>query len=324
MNIPETLRLALQSELASLPPHNLTEATTRLSQRYRGGRETRANSRLVHSTLDSAAYTAFRLPATFAAIVAALAAARQRRPAWQPRTLLDAGAGPGTGMWAALAVWPQLERATLLERERAMIELGQRLAGHSTDAVLRAATWKQCDLLGQWEQEAHDLTIMAYALGEIPSERRSEIVARLWLQTNGTLVIVEPGTPVGFAVIRKARQELLAAGARMLAPCPHEQSCPMPENDWCHFSQRVARTPLHRHVKQAELAYEDEKFSYVAFSREPGSPIAGRVIRHPQVRSGHIYLDLCTPGGLQRTIVTRKEGEAFREARDLHWGDALS
>lgn len=323
MNIPETMKLALQDELAAVPPKSLAEAAAMLSQRYREDRAARGGMRLVRSSMDSAAYAAFRMPATFAAVYAVLAATYRLRLACHPRSLLDAGAGPGTGMWAAHELWPQIDCATLLEREPSMLALGKRIAGYSRAPVLREAVWKQCDLVSQWEQPPHDLVMMSYALGEIPAARRSEVVARLWLHTKDTLIIIEPGTTEGFAVIRKARQELLDAGARMVAPCPHERPCPMPENDWCHFAQRVTRTALQRHVKQAELSYEDEKFSYIAVSRETATPIAGRVIRHPQVRSGHIYLDLCTPGGLQRTIVTRKEGAAFREARGLRWGDAL-
>jgi len=130
-------------------------------------------------------------------------------------------------------------------------------------------------------------------------------------------VIIEPGTPAGFSRIRQARQQLIAGGAHIVAPCP------MGENDWCHFAQRVARSQLQRQVKQAALSYEDEKFSYVVASRSQASPIEGRVIRHPQIRPGHIQLELCTPQGLSSSVVTRKDKEAFREARDIAWGDSI-
>lgn len=324
MNLPDVLRIALADELAAIPQKSLAEATTRLSARYRADRSSHEAGRLARSPVDIAAYAAYRLPATFAAISAALVEARQRHPRWQPATLLDAGAGPGTALWAAHTVWPVLARVTLLERERAMIDFGKRLAAHAGAAVVREAIWQQRDLLEPWEHAPCDLVIMAYTLGELPLPRLNELIARLWSVTGDTLVIVEPGTPAGFALIRQARQQLIDAGGYVIAPCPHQEACPMPDNDWCHFAQRVARTPLHRQVKQATLSYEDEKFSYVAVSRLPAPPLAGRVLRHPQVRPGHIYLDLCTPSGLRHPIVTRKDHAAFREARDLRWGDAIS
>ncbi|MGI8802059.1 MAG: small ribosomal subunit Rsm22 family protein, partial [Solirubrobacteraceae bacterium] len=49
------------------------------------------------------AYAAYRAPATYAAVAAALTQVRLLRPEWRPRTLLDLGAGPGVAAWAALA-----------------------------------------------------------------------------------------------------------------------------------------------------------------------------------------------------------------------------
>ena len=43
-----------------------------------------------------------------------------------------------------------------------------------------------------------------------------------------------------------------------------------------------------------EMGYEDEKFAFTAFSRYEGEAFQGRVIRHPQIRKGHVRLRLCT------------------------------
>jgi ribosomal protein RSM22 (predicted rRNA methylase) len=98
----------------------------------------------------------------------------------------------------------------------------------------------------------------------------------------------------------------------------------MPDDDWCHFGQRINRTRAHRTAKGAVLSYEDEKYSYVAVSRQPGPPIDARIVRRPQILPGRVVLHLCTPDGLRMEVATRgKDKEAFREARDLRWGDAL-
>jgi ribosomal protein RSM22 (predicted rRNA methylase) len=205
-----------------------------------------------------------------------------------------------------------------------MIALGQRLATQADATLLREARWQQADLLSRWEAPAHDLVVAAYVLNELPEVRRAEIVDALWERATNGLLLVEPGTPAGFAVIRQARGQLLEAGGTVLAPCPHDCACPMPDDDWCHFAQRINRTRLHRAVKGGTLAYEDEKFSYVAVARRPAPPIAGRVIRHPQILPGRVVLQLCTPEGLRTTTITRgKDRAAFRQARDLRWGDAL-
>ena len=147
------------------------------------------------------------------------------------------------------------------------------------------------------------------------------MVEHLWRGTSGLLVLVEPGTPAGFGVLRAAREQLLALGGQIAAPCPGAVPCPMEGGNWCHFSQRVARSRLHRQAKGGELGYEDEKFSYLAVSRLSARPVAARVLRHPQVRKGHLGLTLCTGEGAREQTVTRSAGERYRMAKDLKWGD---
>jgi ribosomal protein RSM22 (predicted rRNA methylase) len=327
LDLPPDLRTALEQELTTLSPKGLTSTVEQLSQRYRKGHVSSNSGReqtFLHSPADVLAYASYRLPATFAAIYAALTHIQERRPDWYPCTLLDVGAGPGTAMWAATTLWPDLEKITLLERDQHMIALGKRLAQHARSTALQEAIWQKADLLKEWDCQRHELVIAAYMLGELPFAKHEDFIKQLWALSTDTLLIVEPGTPRGFSLIRRVREQLIAEGAFMIAPCPHSLACPMPENDWCHFAQRVARTRVQRNVKGGTLGYEDEKFSYVAVSRESITPAVGRVIRHPQQRSGHIYLELCTPQGLERSIVTRSDREAFREARDLKWGSGVS
>ncbi|CAN5508939.1 small ribosomal subunit Rsm22 family protein [soil metagenome] len=323
VEIPTDLRNALDAELAAIPSKRLANATVALSERYRRLRPARGGL-ILNSDEDVAAYAAYRMPATFAAIFSALVQLHDQWLGEPPRTLLDVGAGPGTAMWAAQTVWPALEDVLLLERDERMIAFGERLAVRANAPGLRDARWQQTDLLTRWEAEPHDLVIAGYVLNELPEERREAVIDTLWSKAAGCLVLIEPGTPAGFALIRQARQQLIAAGATVLAPCPHDRACPMPENDWCHFAQRVNRTRLHRAVKGGTLSYEDEKFSYVAVSRLARPPIDGRVLRHPQILTGRVVLELCAPEGLRSHIVTRsKDRQAFRQARDLRWGDAL-
>lgn len=92
--------------------------------------------------------------------------------------------------------------------------------------------------------------------------------------------------------------------------------------DWCHFAARVSRSSLHRQVKSGSLAYEDEKFSYVAATRLPVEPAASRVVRRPQIRKGQVLLDLCASDErLRRSTVTKRHGDLYKAARDAAWGD---
>ncbi|MCC7347818.1 MAG: methyltransferase type 11, partial [Variibacter sp.] len=137
--------------------------------------------------------------------------------------------------------------------------------------------------------------------------------------------LVEPGTPAGWRRILRARARLIGAGGHMVAPCPHALACPLSAPDWCHFSRRLARSRLHRQAKQGEVPWEDEKYSYVAFSRVPdGAAPMARVLAAPRSAPGRVTLKLCRDDGVaaSRTF-TRREGEAFRAARRVGWGDPL-
>jgi len=87
---------------------------------------------------------------------------------------------------------------------------------------------------------------------------------------------------------------------------------------------RLPRTRTHRTAKGAERGFEDEKLSYVVLTRSP-HPHTGnaRVLRRPELHRGHVVLDLCTPGGLERRTVSKRDGARYKEARKLGWGDTL-
>jgi ribosomal protein RSM22 (predicted rRNA methylase) len=135
-------------------------------------------------------------------------------------------------------------------------------------------------------------------------------------------VLIEPGTPSGFSLIREVRGDLLAAGAHMVAPCPMATACPIADPDWCHFAARVERSSLHRRVKGGTLGHEDEKFSYVALARHAVDLPIARIVRHPQHRPGLIEIETCTADGLRSGRISKRDRERFRAARKAAWGDA--
>ena len=197
---------------------------------------------------------------------------------------------------------------------------------HATGAALRAATWRT-ERLPAAALPVVDIVTVCYVLGELPPPDQADLVARCAASATpgGAVVVVEPGTPAGYARILAARDGLLAAGLRLAAPCPHGRACPIAfTNDWCHFAARVNRSGLHRRVKGGELGYEDEKFSYVVGFAGPDTlaPM-GRVLRHPVQRKGLVTLQVCTvDDGAGPELVSRRQGDRYRAARDLAWGDA--
>ena len=70
--------------------------------------------------------------------------------------------------------------------------------------------------------------------------------------------------------------DVLKNGGYIVAPCSHQGECKIEEDDWCAFYTRVARSAIHRQAKKGELGYEDEKFSYMAFSITRYANVLGR------------------------------------------------
>lgn len=323
VNLPDELRSALDTALEDVPPKDVSTAVGRLIERYRGS--TGGGEPFVNSELDILAYAAYRMPATYAAIRSVLRRAAVVVSDFAPRTQLDLGGGTGAAVWAAADVWPSLRTLTVLERNAATIALGTRLAGGSTSAAVRETVWKPGSFDVSAPPPAADLVTMAYVLGELPERTRESVVR--WLAAKADLVaLVEPGTPDGYARIVAAREALLDEGMTVVAPCPHDQVCPMAGiDDWCHFAVRLERSWLHRYAKAGSLGFEDEKFAYVVASR-PTVPRANRpenrVLRHPRKRKGHLTLALCTgEGTLSDQVVSKARGAIYRAARRTGWGD---
>ncbi|MEU6919641.1 MULTISPECIES: small ribosomal subunit Rsm22 family protein [unclassified Streptomyces] len=315
----EALRATLAGLLDGLPPKQAAQAVDRLIANYRG--TTPTDAPVLRDRSDVAAYAAYRMPATFEAVRSALAALREAAPDWAPATHTDIGGGTGAASWAVAGAW-EGPRTTVLDWAEPALALGRELAGLSGIPALTAAEWRRARIGAGLELAPTDLITVSYVLKELTADVRAALVDTAAAAAQA-VVVVEPGTPDGYARIIEARDRLIAAGLSVAAPCPHSEACPIePGTDWCHFSARVSRSSLHRQVKGGSLPYEDEKFSYVVATRFLAQPVGARVIRKPQIRKGQVLLDLCTRDeALRRATVTKRHGELYRAARDVAWGD---
>jgi ribosomal protein RSM22 (predicted rRNA methylase) len=239
-----------------------------------------------------------------------------------PISLLDVGAGPGTASWAAAEAFSSLQDFRLLDANDALRKLAIDLVSDSFR--LRKAVYERGEARGLLSRtEAADLVVASYMIGEIGDAEQAALAALMWAKTRDTLVVVEPGTPAGYARIIALRRQLIAAGAHVAAPCPHDGACPLVAPDWCHFAQRLQRSRAHKQVKGAEVPFEDEKFAYVALMRAPVAAHFSRVLAQPAVGKVAVSAKLCTPDGLEMADVPRRDKAAYAEARRWRWGDAV-
>jgi ribosomal protein RSM22 (predicted rRNA methylase) len=321
--LPKELAAGIAEELSATEPKELLHRARRLSERYRE-HEARGRRRFIEDKLDALAYAALILPAAHAQLTGCLSMLPLRVGEWQPKSLLDLGAGPGTAAWAALEVWPDIETVTFCEGDPEMISLGRALASRSPSASLRKAKWREGDLLEKrLPSGPHDLVIISLVLSELEPRERAMLVAKANAVCSGVVLVIEPGTPATFEVLRHAREQLVSSGRNIVAPCPHDDECPLVD-DWCHFSERHERPSFQRKAKEASLPWEDTKFSFVAASSFPAEarPWA-RVRRHPWKAKGRVGMELCAAGGLVSATVAKSKKDAHRLAKKLDWGSAV-
>jgi ribosomal protein RSM22 (predicted rRNA methylase) len=166
MRLPAELQDHIQRETDKVDRRKLAQAVTQLSEHYKAAD---FSSPAVASEAHRAAYLAVRLPATYAALRRVFAKIKLRAPQVEISSLLDLGSGPGTALFAAAEQFPPLRQATLIESDTGWIALGKRLAEQSKMPAIQQAQWLKQDLSSGLACEKHDLVVVSYTLGELPS-----------------------------------------------------------------------------------------------------------------------------------------------------------
>jgi ribosomal protein RSM22 (predicted rRNA methylase) len=318
-DLPAELKAALDARLQGLSRTDAAGRAALISRTYRDG----GGSGAITSGADALAYALVRMPATYAAVTASLNALCEIRPELAPASLLDVGAGPGTATWAAAEAFASLKNFTLLDANPALRALGLDLA--RDHLRLRAMTYHRGEARAALaDAEAADLVVASYMIGELDDAERKALADLMWAKTRDTLLVVEPGTPAGCARILTLRAQLIASGAHVAVPCPHDGECPLAAPDWCHFTQRLPRSRAHKQLKSAELPYEDEKFAYVALTRAPVARHPARVLAQPDVNKVEVTAKLCTAEGLVIARIPRRAKGDYSAARRWRWGDAVT
>lgn len=304
----------IEAELHRRPLKALKRVHDEQSLAYREGQ-----ALFVDTEEQALSYLTARFPATYQvarAVVSELGAHFEEGFS----TVLEVGAGPGTASFAAKERWPQA-RVDALEPSDEMRRLGQRLSKalaldiNYQEGVAESSPLPQSELI-----------LASYVLNELKAELREKVLERLWEHSKKALVIIEPGTPENYQRLMKDRDFLIAKGASVLAPCPHNKPCPLlkgkvKEESWCHFSKRVMRSKAHKFLKGGDMGYEDEKYCYLIVGKAPSKLNYSRLIKDPRLFGGHASFDLCTEEGIKEEKLSKKHKEVYRRARKLKWGD---
>ena len=326
LTIPQPIQKAITDLLAAPNAQGWMKRAQALHLRYRQPEQNKQQHH-VSDALDALPYLGLRAPATYAQIGSAVAATSELVPHWQPTTLLDLGCGPGSGLWALFGLFPSLTQATCVDHSAHFLTLGQQIL-HTIQAPL-AVTWQKADLLQHVQQHktVYDVVLLANVLNELNEQQRDALVAAAFACCGSMLIIVEPGTPAGSAIVQRAAQQLAPSGT-LIAPYLGNQVVP---EEWLHFSQRFTRPGFTRRLRQAmrdsELMasdWEDAKYSYVTVGKiVPELTPWGRVIGPVQLSKGYLEVPVLTHEQCFGVKVPKRHKQQFAYGKKLSWGELI-
>ena len=308
MNLPLENKLQLESLLDGYSLKELKNVASSIMEQYQNNSNKGVD--LINSSIASKVYAVYRLPATYSAFGEAL---KHTLELYDQKidSVIDIGAGSGSASIAVSNLLQNIKNYILLERNKYMMEIGKTL--HNFDYINYDLSKDNLDIKA-------DLVISNYVLNELDINSRINAINKMWNMTNKIMLIVEPGTPEGFSLIREIRDYLISIGAYVIAPCTHMGVC---LNTWCHFSTRVSRSKLHKDLKGGDAPYEDEKYCYIAFSKSMITPCENRILRHPQINPGFVELEVCSKDGFKKIKYSKKDKELFKKARKSDAGDQI-
>lgn len=308
MNLPLEYKSQLELLLDGYSIKELKIIASRIIDQYKN--HSGKGVDLINSSLASKVYAVYRLPATYSAFGEALKHTLELYKG-NIKSVIDVGAGSGAASLAVSCLIPNIKKYTLLERNKYMMEVGKSL--HNFEYI-------NCDLSLDNLDINSDLVVSSYVLNELDQNSRINVINKMWNMTNKLMLIVEPGTPEGFGLIKEIRDYLISIGGYVISPCPHMNIC---LNTWCQFSTRISRSRLHKVLKGGDVPYEDEKYCYIAFSKTEVNRCGNRILRHPQINPGFVELEVCTKEGFKRIKYSKKDKEKFKAARKSYAGDII-
>ena len=318
MKIPDALENVIEEKLNHVKLTELKQYASQLSEKYMY--QKRTGDTLLNTEIEALAYSIMRMPATYGAVYTALKHTLERIDN-NIQSVVDIGAGTGAATWA-ISELLATKNIRCFEREPVMLELGKSFMAQNPK-LIKDISWQYTDIVKDKLDVKADLVVASYMLNEIKPENRKDVINKLINSSNQITLIIEPGTPEGFKNIKEVQKIAIENNLHMIAPCTFQGVCPLPDEDWCHSIVRMERTKVHKVLKNADLPYEDEKFSYIAISKEKYDNSGSRILRHPMIEKGKITLKVCHNGKIEDTIITKKDKELFKMVKKKKCGDLI-
>ena len=322
IDLPPAIATAAEHILSRGDIRALQQNSRKLHERYMDEAKGEFRS-YIHGPADALAYLGLRFPATYAQIYSALFQVHERAPDWKPMSVLDLGCGPGTGIWAATAIWPTIQTAVGLDQDKNLLSLAEEIR----HGVGNKVTWIT-STIAHWIHtlEAYDLIIVANVLNELPKGIKDDLFDALKKNCRGIVLMLEPGTPRGFGIIQSAAEKV----SPLIAPYIQNTFIKSDEY-WIHFPQRFTRPEFQRRIRQSMRQsnlmasdWEETKFSYVAWGTVPVTKTFwGQAVGNVQKYRGYLTLPVLTAEGIKTARVMKRHKAAYAAAKRIRWGELI-
>lgn len=326
VEFPLGIDSVISSLLSSQDTNSWVKRAKLLHNRYTAREK---EERYLHDFLDALAYLALRAPSTYTQAFAAFSALQEVVPSFKPTTVLDIGSGSGIALWAAQAVWPSVASGMAIDQDKNVLSLGKEIALKAN--IPLQVEWVQQDIRKESpSNKTYDIVILANVLNELPVSEAEKVLGMAFNACKGTLVVIEPGTPLGSSIVNSVAQKLSHAGT-LLAPFI-ENSYVNDSSYWLHFSQRFIRPEFERRVRQhmridslSASDWEDTKFAYVAIGKIQSENNAwGRCIGSIEKQKGFVEIRVLTKNTIQKVKVMKRNKKEYTFAKELKWGQLIS
>ncbi|KAL4251512.1 Mitochondrial RNA Methyltransferase [Abortiporus biennis] len=242
-----------------------------------------------HAERDGTAFASVALPSHYSVILAVFDQLKHRLgPDWRPEHIIDWGSGTGSGLWASLYAFqkpqpvdaigsedPTVGNTTIssylgLDKRDGLVSIAKRLYGELGQESLKV-NWQKgfaADNRITHSEGANVVALSAFLLSSLHTPlARKQVVKEMWESGAETIILIDHNTKAGFECIAEAREVLLRAGKKeveageelsvkgshVVAPCPHDNACPL-------YSSGSTR--LH-----SGHGHEDTGYSYIVIRR---------------------------------------------------------
>ena len=209
----------------------------------------------------------------------------------EPVVCLDLGSGPLTVVTALFLARPELRNRKMLwyclDVSANSMALGEDVF-ISVCAKLGSEPWQIVRVKGSFgttiKQKASFITCanmfneLDQAMDMPPEFKVKKNYEQLgrYSAPEAKFILIEPGVPKAARTLALLRDRFLKAGAKVVAPCPHDQKCPMDgfraytgsKCKWCNFAFETTDAPrsLQKLSEQAKLPKERATLSFIAIN----------------------------------------------------------